>query len=85
MGTINLGKPNFLDNVTHGQYGKAGGYLLIASEHKLIVTASDKTRIMQPVPAPGLNTMHDRYMQAVSYTHLDVYKRQVFPFTRPVR
>lgn len=63
VGTVNLGKPNFLDKNTQGQYGKTGGFLLIAPEHKLFVTASDKTRIMQPIPAPGLNTMHDRYMQ----------------------
>ena len=44
-------------------YGKSGGYLLIAPQHKLIVTATDKSRVMQPVAAPGLNAMLDRYMQ----------------------
>ena len=63
VATINLGKPSFLDKIAHGQYGKTGGFLLIAPQHKLFVTASDKTRIMQPLPAPGMNTMHDRYMQ----------------------
>jgi diguanylate cyclase (GGDEF)-like protein/PAS domain S-box-containing protein len=63
VGTINLGKPNFLDKIAQGRYGKTGGYLLMAPQHQLIVTASDKSRTMQPLPAPGLNTMHDRYMQ----------------------
>jgi diguanylate cyclase (GGDEF)-like protein/PAS domain S-box-containing protein len=63
VGTINLGKPNFLDKITQSHYGKTGGYLLIAPQHQLIVTASDKSRIMQPAPPPGMNTMHDRYMQ----------------------
>ena len=63
VGTINLGKPNFLDQVTQTRYGKSGGYLLFAPQHRLIVTASDKTRVMQPAPAPGRNAMHDRYIQ----------------------
>jgi len=63
VGTINLGAANFLDKIEQGRYGKTGGYLLNAPQHKLIVTASDKSRIMQPLPAPGINTMHDRYMQ----------------------
>jgi len=63
VATINLGQPNFLDKVTAGRYGKTGGYLLVAPQHDLFVTASDKRRIMQPLPKPGINTMHDRYMQ----------------------
>jgi diguanylate cyclase (GGDEF)-like protein/PAS domain S-box-containing protein len=62
VGTINLGKPNFLDTISQGHYGKTGGYLLNAPQYRLIVTASDKTRIMQPIPATGINTMLDRYM-----------------------
>ena len=57
-----LAKPNFLDNI-QTRYGQSGGYLLIAPQHNLFVTASDKTRIMQPLPASGLNVMHDRYMK----------------------
>ena len=63
VATVNLGNPNFLDKITQGHYGQSGGYLLIAPQHNLFVTATDKKRIMQPLPAPGLNAMHDRYMQ----------------------
>ena len=63
VGTINLGKPNFLDQIAQSRYGKSGGYLLIAPQHQLIVTATDKSRVMQPAPAPGVNAMHDRYAQ----------------------
>ena len=63
VGVTDLGKPNFLDNVAQSSYGKSGGFLLIAPQHKLIVTATDKSRVMQPVAAPGLNAMLDRYMQ----------------------
>ncbi len=63
VGVIDLSKPNFLDKITAARYGKTGVYLLVAPQHNLIITATDKSRIMQPVPAPGVNTMYDRYMQ----------------------
>jgi PAS domain S-box-containing protein len=63
VGTINLGKPNFLDRVTESRYSKTGGYLVIAPQHELIVTATDKSRIMQPAPSPGSNKMHDKYVE----------------------
>jgi hypothetical protein len=62
-GVTDLAKPNFFDQITQGRYGKTGGYLLIALQHKLIVTASDKSYILQPLPAPGRNAMLDRFMQ----------------------
>jgi PAS domain S-box-containing protein len=62
-GVTDLSRPNFLNKLSEGKYGKSGGYLLISPKHKVIVTATDKTRIMQPEPAPGLDAMLDRYMQ----------------------
>jgi signal transduction histidine kinase len=62
-GVTDLAQSNFLDKITQSRYGKSGGYLLIAPQHNLFVTATDKSRIMQPLPAPGINAMHDRYMQ----------------------
>jgi PAS domain S-box-containing protein len=63
IGSVNLGKPNFLDRVTESRLSKTGGYLVIAPQHQLIVTATDKSHIMQATPAPGVNKMHDKYMQ----------------------
>jgi signal transduction histidine kinase len=62
-GVTDLARSNFLDKVTQSHYGKSGGYLLIAPQHNLFITATDKSRVMQPLPAPGINVMHDRYMQ----------------------
>ena len=62
-GVTDLSQPSFFDKVTESRYGKTGGYLLIALQHQLFITATDKSRIMQPVPAPGINSMHDQYMQ----------------------
>jgi PAS domain S-box-containing protein len=67
-GVTDLGKPNFLDNITEGHYGKTGGYLLVAPQHRLIVTASDKSRIMEASPAPGLYPLIDRFLQGFEGT-----------------
>lgn len=63
VGVTDLSKPNFLDKVTQNRYGKAGGYIIAAPKYRLIVTATDKTRIMTAFPAPGVNRLFDRYMQ----------------------
>jgi HAMP domain-containing protein len=75
FGVINLAKPNFLDRIGEHRYGRTGGYLLIAPQHRLIVTATDKSRIMQPLPAPGVNPQIDRYVQG--YEGYDVYVNAV--------
>jgi PAS domain S-box-containing protein len=63
VGVVDLSKPNFLDKITDSRYGKTGGYVLIAPQHKLIVTGTDKSRIMQPLTPPGINPLLDRYVQ----------------------
>jgi PAS domain S-box-containing protein len=61
-GVTNLGLPSFLDQVTASRYGKTGGYLLVAPQYRLIVTASDKRRVMEALPAPGINPIIDRFI-----------------------
>ncbi|MDP1529690.1 MAG: EAL domain-containing protein [Rhodoferax sp.] len=63
MGVTNLNMPNFLDKFTTHSYGKTGTYLLAAPQHKLFVTSSDKSRIMRPLPALGVNPLHDKFAQ----------------------
>ena len=62
-GMIDLSKPTFMDRITDNPYGKTGGYFLVASRYRLIVTASDKTRVMQQFPAPGVVPAIDRFLQ----------------------
>lgn len=59
-GAINLGVPNFLDEITESRYGKTGGYLINAPLHRLVVTATDKRRVMETLPAPGIEPSVDR-------------------------
>ena len=70
-GNISLAKPNFLEKITEGHYGKTGGYLLVAPQHHLIVTASNNSRIMATLPAPGSNPTLDRY--AKGYEGTDIF------------
>lgn len=61
-GVIDLGAPNFLDHVIRNHYGKTGGYLLIAPKQRLIVTATDKSRIMEQLPPVGARPVLDRFI-----------------------
>lgn len=62
FGVINLAKPNFLDSIGQHRYGKSGGYLVVAPQHNIFVTATDKSRVLQPLPLPGINPLLDRRM-----------------------
>ena len=60
FGVINLAKPNFLDRIGEHHYGKSGGYLVIDPQLSLIVTATDKSRALQTLPASGTNETIDQ-------------------------
>jgi PAS domain S-box-containing protein len=61
-GVTDLSKPSFLDRITESTYGKSGGYVLLIPKERLIITATDKSRIMQPLPAIGVNPALDRWL-----------------------
>ena len=61
-GVTDLSKPGFLDGYTQSPYGQTGGYFIIALQHRLVVTATDKSRVMQLLPAPGVNPVIDRFV-----------------------
>ena len=62
-GITNLSKPNFLDKITDNRYGKTGGYLLIDSTHRLVVTATDKSLIMEENPDTKGNPILESFYQ----------------------
>ncbi len=63
VGITDLSRPSFLDKISGNTYGKTGGYLLIAPAQRLIITATDRSRVMETLPAPGINPGIDRYIQ----------------------
>ena len=62
-GVINLTKPNFLDKIAQGHYGKTGGYMLVAKQQRQVVSATDRRLIMASLPASGSNSLIDRFIQ----------------------
>jgi signal transduction histidine kinase/HPt (histidine-containing phosphotransfer) domain-containing protein/ActR/RegA family two-component response regulator len=62
VGVTDLGKPNFLKRDSGITYGKTGGFLLVSRRQRLIIAASDESRIMEVLPAPGINPSIDRFI-----------------------
>jgi PAS domain-containing protein len=60
VGVTNLDEPNFLDTIAQKSYGNTGGYLLVAPRQRVVITASDKRRLMEVLPPPGVNPDIDR-------------------------
>lgn len=75
VGVNNLNLPNFLDKITNSRYSKTGGYLLAAPQHNVVVTATDKSRIMQPLPLHGDSKLQDRYQRGYDGFGVDVDAR----------
>jgi len=61
-GVTRLDKPNFLDRVIQNFHGRTGGSLLVAPRQRLIITASDKRRVLEVLPAAGISPTLDRFI-----------------------
>lgn len=71
VGIISLAQPNFLDKFTGSHYGKTGGYLLVTPMQRMIVGSTDESRIMEKLPAPGVNPSIDRFING--YEGSDIF------------
>lgn len=72
VGVTDLGKPNFLDKVFQNRYSKTGYFLLEDAKNRLIITGTDKNRIMQSLPPPGVNKLIDRHVNGFDDTGITV-------------
>ena len=63
VGDTNLGKTSFLDKMTQGYYGRTGGYLLVAPQTRQVVTATERSRVMDTLTPPGVDPLLDRFIQ----------------------
>ncbi|SBT06525.1 putative Diguanylate cyclase [Candidatus Accumulibacter aalborgensis] len=61
-GVTSLELPSFLDQLSKSSYGKTGGYVLVAPQYRLIVTATDPSRVMATLPGAGINPTIDRFI-----------------------
>lgn len=63
IGTTNLGAPSFFNKISDHRFGTNSGYmLLVAPQHRLIITSSDERRVMEPLLPPGVNPDIDRFV-----------------------
>ncbi|PKO92235.1 MAG: hypothetical protein CVU15_07630 [Betaproteobacteria bacterium HGW-Betaproteobacteria-1] len=71
-GITELQKANFLDQVTQNPYGKSGYILLVNAGNRTIITSSDRGRIMEKLPEPGVNALIDRYISGAEETGITI-------------
>ena len=62
VGVINLSSDNFLDKIISNPYGRTGGYVLVARQQRLIVTGTDKSRILEALPPAGVSPKIDHFL-----------------------
>jgi PAS domain S-box-containing protein len=62
VGVINLSSDNFLDKIISNAYGRTGGYVLVARQQRIIVTSTDKRRIMETLPPAGVSPEIDNFL-----------------------
>jgi len=75
VGATDLSRPGFLDQIFATHYGKTGNFFLIEPQRRIIISATDKSRVMEILPAagkhPGLDRFiggydgYDRYVNAI--------------------
>lgn len=61
-GLIHLKGTSFLDQVQSNAFGMTGDYLLVAPEHRIVITSSDRSRIMEQLGPPGVHPQIDRFI-----------------------
>ena len=77
VGSTNLEKPNFLDEISTSKYGQTGDFLLTAPKSRVFIASSDKRRVMKAGPPPGVNAVYDRYLGGYEGSGVAVSSRGV--------
>lgn len=62
IGTVALSDSNMFGELGESKIGQSGYFVVISRRTGTIVSATDKRRLLQPVPARGLNPLFDRRM-----------------------
>lgn len=61
-GVISLSNDSLLSDFNISVHPNTSGYLVVSPRDKLFVAATDKSRVLEALPVPGIDKMHDRYM-----------------------
>ncbi len=62
VGVVQLSPDNFLDRLVSSPYGRTGGYVIVDRQQRMIVTGTDKSRIMEALPPPGVRPEIDEHL-----------------------
>ena len=67
-GVLDLTRSDFLGDIAYSSYGKTGDFLVVDKKSRIIVAASDITKIMTLMPAYGQNETIDRFISGTEGT-----------------
>ena len=76
-GTLPLASNDIFEAVAHPRAGIPGSVLVISPRDGIFVAATDPARVMQPLPKPGVNTLHDRSLAGFEGSGVTVSSRGV--------
>ncbi|MBF0481593.1 MAG: hypothetical protein HQK81_06560 [Desulfovibrionaceae bacterium] len=80
-GFAHLDEPSFLGQAQDTRLGKTGYIVIDVPEYGLIATASDPSRILQPMAAPGENAMLDKFVAGYEGSGVTVNSKGVETLT----
>lgn len=72
VGVVALQHAEFLDNLTQARYGTTGGLHLVTAKEHVIIAATDKTRILQPLATPETREAIDQLVAGREGPHVFV-------------
>ena len=75
VGEIELGLRNFMTEAMTTPFGRSGGYLLIDRDGRQIIMATDRQRIMEKLPPPGVHPVIDRFLDGYEGTAVIINPR----------
>lgn len=76
-GILSLSDDSLLSDFNISTHPNTSAYLVVSPHDNLFVAATDKSRILQALPSPGINAMHDRYMRGYEGSGIAVNSRGV--------
>ncbi|HOI52242.1 MAG TPA: ATP-binding protein, partial [Azonexus sp.] len=77
LGITNMGKPNFLDQISQAKYGRTGDFFVTDTRARMFIASSDKQRVLKKGPPPGVNAVYDSYINGRQGSGVAVSSRGV--------
>ncbi|MGE5469963.1 MAG: EAL domain-containing protein [Bacteroidota bacterium] len=76
-GVIDLGMPTFFDRISQHTFGARGNYFVVSKKYRLIIASSEKSRVLEVLPRPGINQKLDRVLEGFEGTQVLVNPKGV--------